>query len=93
MSTTQRNRRFGLVETLLLSALSLFALTLPLTRSGIWHAPGYLEMGFDIIEETGRSCNGKCELFATAVACGHLRAVLRYPRSRRDCSMPMLVKS
>jgi hypothetical protein len=31
MSTTQRNRRFGLVETLLLSALSLFTLTLPLT--------------------------------------------------------------
>ena len=33
MSTTQRNRRFGLVGTLLLSALSLFALTLPFTAA------------------------------------------------------------
>jgi hypothetical protein len=31
MSTTQRNHRFGLVGTLILSALSLFALTLPLS--------------------------------------------------------------
>jgi hypothetical protein len=34
--------------------------------SVIWRAPGYVESGFHIIEETGRSCNSRAAAWPAA---------------------------